>query len=58
VKEKNEPFAEKYKIEGFPTVILFTPEGKEFTGFYASEFPKTADFLTHLDKSLEKKDLD
>ena len=58
VKEKNEPFAEKYKIEGFPTVILFTPEGKEFTRFYASEFPKAAVFLTHLDKSLEKKDLD
>jgi thiol:disulfide interchange protein len=58
VKEKNEPFAEKYKIEGFPTVILFTPEGKEFTRFYASEFPKTQDFLAHLYKSLEKKDLD
>ena len=28
VKEKNTPFAEKYKIEGFPTVILFTSEGK------------------------------
>ena len=58
VKEKNQPFAEKYKIEGFPTVILFTPEGKEFTRFYASEFPKTEDFLAHLDKSLVKKDLD
>jgi hypothetical protein len=58
VKEKNQPFAEKYKIEGFPTVILFTPEGKEFTRFYASAFPKTEDFLAHLDKALEKKDLD
>ncbi len=58
VKKKNEPFAEQYKIEGFPTVILFTPEGKEFTRFYASEFPKTEDLLMHLDKALEKKDLD
>ncbi len=58
VAEKNQPFAEKYKIEGFPTVILFTPEGKEFTRFFASEFPKTADFLGHLDKALEKKNLD
>ena len=58
LKEKNQPLAEKYKIEGFPTVILFTPEGKEFTRFFASQFPKTEDFLKHLDKSLAKKDLD
>ena len=58
VKEKNQPYAEKYKIEGFPTVILFTPEGKEFTRFFASEYPKTADFLKHIDAALAKKDLD
>jgi thiol:disulfide interchange protein len=58
VKDKNEPFAKKYKIEGFPTVILFNSEGKEFSRFFASEFPKTEDFLKHLDESLEKKDLD
>jgi thiol:disulfide interchange protein len=56
--EKNQPLAEKYKIEGFPTVILFTPEGKEFTRFFASQFPKIEDFLKHLDEALEKKDLD
>lgn len=58
VKEKNQPYAEKYKIEGFPTVILFNQEGKEFTRFFASEFPKTEDFLKHIDTALEKKDLD
>ncbi len=58
VKEKNQPYAEKYKIEGFPTVILFNPEGKEFTRFFASEYPKTEDFLKHIDTALEKKDLD
>ena len=58
VKEKNEPMAKKYKIEGFPTVILFNSEGKEFTRFFASEFPKTEDFLKHLDEALAKKDLD
>lgn len=58
IAEKNEPFAKKYNIEGFPTVILFTPEGKEFTRFFASEFPKTDLFLAHIDKALEKKDLD
>lgn len=58
LKKKNEPFAEKYKIDGFPTVILFNSEGKEFSRFYASEFPKTDVFLKHLDEALEKKDLD
>ena len=58
LKEKNQPYAEKYKIEGFPTVILLNPAGKEFTRFYASEFPKTEDFLKHIDKAMEKKDLD
>lgn len=58
MKEKNQPYADKYKIEGFPTVILFNSAGKEFTRFYASEFPKTEEFLKHIDKSLEKKDLD
>ncbi len=58
VKKKNQPYAEKYKIEGFPTVILFNPEGKEFTRFFASEFPKTEEFLKHIDEALAKKDLD
>ena len=58
LKKKNEPYAEKYKIEAFPTVILFNSEGKEFNRFFASEFPKTDLFLDHIDKALEKKDLD
>jgi thioredoxin-related protein len=56
--EKNQPLALKYKIEGFPTVILLTPEGKEFTRFFASQYPKIDDFLKHLDAALEKKELD
>lgn len=58
LKEKNQPYAEKYKIEGFPTVILFNSDGKEFTRFFASEFPKTNLFIEHINKALEKKDLD
>jgi thiol:disulfide interchange protein len=58
VKEKNQPYAEKYKIEGFPTIILFSPEGKEFSRFYASEYPKIDLFLKHINDSLAKKDLD
>jgi thiol:disulfide interchange protein len=56
--DKNQPLAEKYKIEGFPTVILFNSAGKEFSRFYASKFPKTDEFLKHIDQALEKKDLD
>jgi thiol:disulfide interchange protein len=57
-KERNQPYAEKYKIEGFPTVVLLNSEGKEFTRFFASEYPKTEDLLKHIDTALEKKDLD
>jgi len=56
--DKNEPMAKKYNIEGFPTVILMTPEGKEFNRFYASEFPQIDTFLEHITKALEKKGLD
>ena len=57
VAEANQPLVEKYKIEGFPTVILLNSEGKEFTRFFASEYPKLDDFVKHLNESLEKKDL-
>lgn len=55
---KNLPLAEKYKVQGFPTVVLMDSEGKEFTRFFAAQFPKLEDFLQHLDSALEKKDLD
>ena len=55
---KNQPLAQKYKIQAFPTVVLLSPEGKEFHRFIASEFPKTEDFVKHLDEALEKKELD
>lgn len=58
VAEKNQPLVEKYKIDGFPTVILLDSAGKEFGRFYASEHPKTEDFLKRLDTELEKKSLD
>lgn len=58
VAKKNQPTVEKYKIDGFPTVILLDASGKEFSRFYASQYPKTEDFLKHLDAELGKKDLD
>ena len=58
LKKKHQPLAEQYKIEGFPTFILLDSSGKEFSRFFASQFPKIDDFLKHLDASLEKKELD
>ncbi len=58
VREKNQPLADKYKIEAFPTIVLIGTDGKEFTRFVATLFPKTEDFLQHLDEALERKDLD
>ena len=58
LKKKNDPLAKKYKIDGFPTVILLDHEGKEFSRFFASEHATTEKFLAHLTASLEKKDLD
>ena len=58
LKKKNEPYAEKYEIEGFPTVVLLDSEGKEFTRFFASQYPDIDLFLSHLETSLENKDLD
>jgi len=58
LKKKNEPMAKKYNIEGFPTVVLLDSEGKEFTRFFASEFPSVDAFLKHLDEALAKKKLD
>jgi thiol:disulfide interchange protein len=56
--EKNQPYAEKYEIEGFPTVILLDSEGKEFHRFFASEHPDVDPFLAHLKEALAKKELD
>lgn len=53
LKQKNAPLAEKYKIVRFPTVILFTPKGKEYERFFASAYPQVDGFLKHLDASLK-----
>jgi thioredoxin-related protein len=58
VKKKNAPYADKYKIEGFPTVVLFDKDAKEFTRFVASKYPSTSKFLAHLKSSLARKNLE
>lgn len=56
--DQNQPYAKKYKIEGFPTVILLDGKQKEFNRFFASEYPSVDAFLAHLDRALDRKDLE
>lgn len=56
--EKNQPYAKKYKIEGFPTVVLFDSKAKEFDRFVASAYPSVEKFLEKLRSSLARKDLE
>jgi len=51
LQEKNSPYAEKYKIEGFPTVILFDSSGKEYSRVIASSYPSVKKFLQYLDSA-------
>jgi thioredoxin-related protein len=55
--KKNQPLAKKYQIRVFPMIVLLDSEGKEFTRFGSSKFPKVEAFLKHLDEALENKDL-
>lgn len=55
---RNTMIAERYKIDGFPSVVLLDGNGKEFTRFFAAEYPDVDKFLAHLKSSLPKKDLD
>src|SRR6218665_1313448 len=55
--KKNEPLREKYGVEGYPTVILLTAEGKQFSTFNPYQFDGKIDaFIGHLKGELEKKD--
>jgi thiol:disulfide interchange protein len=54
VAEKNQALVEKYKIGGFPTLLLLDSAGKEYGRFYATEHPKTEDLLKRLAAELEK----
>jgi thioredoxin-related protein len=50
LKKANEQLSEQYKVEGFPTVVVLSREGKELTRkvSYDGESPK--DFIAELEK--------
>ena len=55
LKKKNTPYASKYKVSAFPTVVLFDEKQKEFDRFPATRYPSTRKFLAHLKTALKKK---
>lgn len=52
--KKNDKFRRKHKVNGYPTIVLFTAEGEEFSRFIASRYPTIDKFLAHLDGELGK----
>lgn len=52
--ERNTAYAVKYGIEEFPQVVLFSPDGKEISRFFAADYPTTERFLAQIDKELKK----
>jgi hypothetical protein len=58
LSEKNKPLAEKYKIEGFPTVILLDSRWQGVHPLLRLAVSEDRLFLKHLDQALENKDLD
>lgn len=45
VKKQNAALAEKYKIEGFPTVLFLTPDGKEIPDTRIVGYPGKAPWM-------------
>jgi thiol:disulfide interchange protein len=56
--KKNEPTVRKFKVRGFPTIVLLDADGKEFSRFVEAEHRDIGSFLKRLDAEIEKKDLD
>ncbi len=54
----NTKYYDKYKVEGFPTILLMDPNENEFGKFSAIEYPGVDLFLTRLDELKERSKLD
>ena len=58
LKKKNQSHADEYEVSGFPTIILFDHDQREFSRFIASKYPTVEKFLGKLKKALDWKDLE
>ena len=56
--KKNQPIADKYKIRGYPTVVLTDADGKEFSRTVGAQHKTVEDFLAFLKKQQSNKGLD
>jgi len=50
LKKANEKLSEQYKIEGFPTVIVLSSDGKELTKKVGYDGESAKDFIAELEK--------
>ena len=58
LKKKNEPYAKKYEIKAFPTIVLVDADGNEFARFIASAYPEVDAFIAQIEKQFDRRDLD
>lgn len=56
--EKNKPIVAEYQIEGFPTVVLLSSDGKEYSRFPATAYPEVDVLLKKIKQARDWKDLD
>ena len=54
LKKANEALSQKYKIEGFPTVIVLSSDGKELTKKVGYDGQNAKDFIAELEKLKSK----
>lgn len=57
LKKATQKLMKKYKVGGYPTVLLFDAEGKEFKRFVATENRTVKDFINRLVKEKRRKDM-
>jgi hypothetical protein len=55
VTKQNDKLQKEYKIEGFPTIIVLSPDGKELGRFVGYEGESPSEYLKKLDKVLAKQ---
>ena len=55
LKKKNKALSEEFKIEGFPTVVLLSPEGKELKREVGYGGQKPAEYISMIKDAMAKK---